>query len=712
MSANLFSRDWYRIAGLKPRLRRHVTVSPHRYRGRRWYLLEDNVTGQIRRITPESYLIVGLMNGERSVDRLWELSSKRLAEAMPTHEELLQLLANLYQGNLISMDLSGDIAELFERGKEATRKRWLTKLKSPLSIQIPLIDPERFLRATQSWVRPFFTPVFALIWLALFVNMLVLAGQHWDELSKNVGDRVLAADNLLLLWLIYPIIKLIHELGHGYCVKRGCGEVHELGIMILVLLPMPYVDASSAAAFPDKKQRVLVGSAGILIELFIAALAMIVWVNAEPGLIKSIAYNVMFIAGVSTVLVNGNPLLRFDGYYIFSDYFELPNLGQRANQYWAWLSKRLLFGIKGLPSPAYDRREAAWLCGYGFAAYIYRIFLMITIILFVAQQYFVIGVILALWSVIGTFVWPNLKNLAKAWQDNDIKGSRRNPTLVVGLCAGIVVILLVALPLPLSTSIEGVVQLGDSRRIIAKESCFIADVYQPSGAQVSRGELLLTCQNRELNKALEVLQQQWLEASAQRQGYWDDPVNINIYEEELTRLQSEIDESRSRIESLKLYATDDGTWTLRNAEDLEGKYVQRGELIGHIASDYAIQVRGMIPEADIKLVRERVESVKAIKASQLSKEWLPTDWRVYPSTSRQPASNILTESGGGEIKMNPEADQSETLLPYFPVLVEFERLPNVYVDERVFIRFEHPPEPLVFRLYRVIRRTFLTYFNV
>jgi len=404
MSATLFSKDWYRIAELKPQLRHNVTVHAHRYRGKRWYVLEDHITGQVRRLSPQSYLIVGLMNGQRTVDQLWDISSQRLGEEMPTHEEMLQLLSSLYQANLVRMDISGDVSELFERGKEAVKKRWMAKLKSPLSIKIPLVDPERFLASTQKYTKFIFSYYFLAIWCLLVISMLVLAGQHWDELTENVSDRILAADNLLLLWLIYPLIKLLHELGHGYCIKRGGGESHELGIMLLVLLPMPYIDASSSSAFANKKQRMLVGSAGILVELFIASLAMLVWVSAETGLAKSIAYNIIFIAGVSTILVNGNPLLRFDGYYILADYLEIPNLGQRANQYWGWLSKRILFGVKGNASPAYDKREALWLFFYGVSALIYRLFLMITIVLFVAQKYFLIGLILAVWSVIGTFI--------------------------------------------------------------------------------------------------------------------------------------------------------------------------------------------------------------------------------------------------------------------------------------------------------------------
>jgi len=712
MSGALFSRDWYRIAELKPRLRHHTTVNAHRYRGRRWYLLEDHTTGQVRRLSPQSYLIVGLMNGERTVDQLWELSSQRLADEMPTHEEMLQLLSSLYQANLIRMDLAGDISELFERGKEATRKRWMAKLKSPLSIQIPLVDPERFLLATQKFVKPLFSPLFVLIWLALIISMLVLIGQHWDELSANVSDRMLAADNLLLLWLVYPVIKLLHELGHGYCVKRCGGEVHELGIMLLVLIPMPYIDASAASAFADKKQRMLVGAAGILVELFIAALAMLVWANAEPGLAKSIAYNIIFIAGVSTVLVNGNPLLRFDGYYILADYLEIPNLGQRANQYWAWLTKRVLFGVKGHASPAYDKREAWWLFSYGFGALVYRLILMVTIILFVAQQYFVIGVLLALWSFIGTFLWPNIKMVYKTWQDSDISSGSRSPTVMVPVCIGIFILLLGVIPLPLSTSIEGVVQMDEDRRVLASENCFIKRLYKAPDEVVQKGDLLVKCENAQLATEQLVLQQQLVEASAQRQGVWDDPVYIKIYDDELTRLNSEIIENKQRLDSLKIYAEAEGVWSVRNATDLPGLFVKRGDLIGHVMTDQNIKVRGMIPEADIELVRDRVIAVHALKAADLDFELKPRSWHIFPSASKQAFSEILSDAAGGTVMMNPSASSPQTLQQYFLLALEFESIPLTRVEERIYIQFEHPPEALVYRTYRVLRRTFLTYFDV
>lgn len=713
MSSSLFSSDWYQIAGLKPRLRDHVTVHAHRYRGRRWYVLEDHVTGQVRRLSPQSYLIVGLMNGERTIDRLWELSSHRLGEEMPTHEELLQLLASLYKANLVGMDISGDISELFERGQDAERQRWFAKLKSPLSIKIPLVDPERFLVATQRYMKLFFTKIFLLIWCALIINTLVITGQNWDELTKNVTDRVLAADNLMLMWLIYPLIKLVHELGHGYCVKRGGGEVHELGIMLLVLLPMPYVDASSTAAFADKKLRVLVSSAGIVVEMFIAAIAMLIWVNAEPGMVKSIAYNIIIIAGLSTILVNGNPLLRFDGYYILSDYIEIPNLGQRANQYWGWLCKRFMFGISGLASPAYDRREALWLFFYGVASYIYRLFLMVTIVLFVAQQYFFIGVVLAIWALVGTLIWPNIKLIKKAWQDPDINVGSRSAKVMIPLAAALVAVLVGVVPMPLTTSVEAVVQMNEQHRVLVEESCFIEKLHRQPGELVSKGELLISCENPQLYTEQLVLQHQAAQVDAERQGVWNNPVQINIFDEELVRLDSQMKELAVRIESLNIFAQAQGVWSVRNAADLQGTFLKRGSLVGYLIDDSNVSVRGMIPESEIDLVRENVATVRAIQTSELSVALTPRAWSVFPAATKEPVSPMLTEAAGGSIVMDPSTSETPlSLRRYFIVALEFENLPVTYVEERLHLQFEHPPEALIYRGYRLIRRTFLEYFDV
>ena len=170
---------------------------------------------------------------------------------------------------------------------------------------------------------------------------------------------MLALENVFLLWLVYPVIKTIHEFSHAYTVKHWGGEVHEMGVMFLVFVPIPYMDASSSAAFNARYKRVMVGAAGILAELLLAATAMIVWANVEPGVVRAVAFNVMIIAGVSTILFNGNPLLRFDAYYVLSDLIEIPNLAMRSNNYIIYLLQKYLLNLEGAQNPVIGKRRGS-----------------------------------------------------------------------------------------------------------------------------------------------------------------------------------------------------------------------------------------------------------------------------------------------------------------------------------------------------------------
>ncbi|PTN51933.1 hypothetical protein DAI43_07070, partial [Achromobacter xylosoxidans] len=210
---------------------------------------------------------------------------------------------------------------------------------------------------------------------------------HWQALTHNIWDQVFSTGNVLAMALVYPVVKAIHELGHACAVKARGGEVHEIGLMFLLLVPIPYVDASAASAFADKRWRMLAGGAGILVELFLAAVAMIVWTQQDPGLGRSLAYTVIVLCGVSTLFMNGNPLLRYDGYYVLSDAIEIPNLGQRANGYLGYLFKRYALGLRGVEAPRATPGERAWFAGYAVLSFCYRMFIMFLAIFIMAGQF-------------------------------------------------------------------------------------------------------------------------------------------------------------------------------------------------------------------------------------------------------------------------------------------------------------------------------------
>ena len=276
MAGPFLSASWYRVAALRPQLRAHARIQRQRFRGQAWYVLHDSAAGKLHRFSPAAYRVIQLMDGERTLAAIWDEVAAAAGAAAPTQDEVIRLLAQLHAGDLLQADLPPDVEELAERSRKQKRQKLWQSFINPMSIRIPLWDPDRFLNRSWPLLKSLFGPLGLSLWLLVVLPALLLAGLHWHELTANLSDQVLATRNLVLLWLVYPLLKALHELGHAYAVKSGEGEVHEMGIMLLVLAPIPYVNATAAGVFRSKWSRALVGAAGILVELFLAGIAMFV----------------------------------------------------------------------------------------------------------------------------------------------------------------------------------------------------------------------------------------------------------------------------------------------------------------------------------------------------------------------------------------------------------------------------------------------------
>ena len=481
MSEALFSPSWYRVASLVPRLRSHAKLHRHRYRGQIWYVLQDSSNERFHRFSPPVFSFIGLMDGRRSVQEIWELSSSRLGDDAPTQPAVVQLLSQLHASDVLQCDIPPDTAELLERYEKQQQRKWQRRLMNFFAWQFPLIDPDRFLQQFVPLVRPFFSWWGAMLWCLIVVPAVVVGAAHWTDLTANLIDRVTAPNNLVLLWLLFPVIKILHEFGHAFAVKTFGGDVHEMGIMLLVLSPVPYVDASASTAFGNKWQRAIVGAAGMIVELVIAAMALYVWISVEPGVVRTLAYNAILIAGISTVVFNANPLLRFDGYYILADVLEIPNLRQRANTYLGYLCERYLFGSADAQEPRTTNGERAWFVTYAVSSFIYRVLVVVAILMYLADQLFLLGVLFAVMTVFTWFVLPLSKGLKYLFSSPRIRRVRGRAMAVSTAMASVAVVLLALFPAPFRTRAEGVVWIPDEAIVRAEVDGFVERVTAKPG---------------------------------------------------------------------------------------------------------------------------------------------------------------------------------------------------------------------------------------
>lgn len=709
------SSSWYRVKGMKPRLRSHARIHRQRLRGERWYVLQDEATGRFHRFSPAAHLVVSLMDGQRSVEEIWEISCARLGDDALTQDQLIGLLTQLHQSDLLQGDLAPDIAEAASRADRQRRQRLIQSLANPLSVRVPLIDPDRFLGATLPLLRPFLGWFAAILFLLGCIGSGALTLFHWSALTENIVDRVLATESLILLVATYPLVKALHELGHGYATKLQGGEVREMGLMFLVFVPVPYVDASAASAFRSKWRRALVGAAGILVELLLAMVALLVWVNSEPGLVRAFAFNVMLIGGVSTLIFNGNPLLRFDGYYVLADLIEIPNLGQRANRYVGYLIQKHLFGVAGAVSPVTARGEARWFLFYAVASFVYRMTVAATILLFVASNFFVVGVVMAIWAALFMFVVPIAKLGRFLLASPVLRGQRGRAVAVTGLALACLVAGLGFVPIPTATVGEGVVWAGAETRVRGLTDGVVAEILARPGSQVVSGAPLLRLEDPLLPARVRVLEAEVIQLELRHAAaVVQDPSEARVVVEQLRQATAELALNRARAGDLIVRSPAEGLFILPDARDLPGRFLHSGDVVGHVAVLADPLLRVVVPQASIDRVRQGTLRVDIRFVDRFSTVLPAAIVREIPTVSDRLPSIALGSRGGGQAVSDPrDASGSAALERLFQLDVAVsEPISALGIGSRVHVRFDHGAESIASRLYREIRQLFLRRFNV
>ncbi len=673
-------------------------------------MLEDKSSGRYFRLSSAVHRLLGLMDGERTVEEIWDAIYEKLGDNAPTQDEVIQLLGQLHSSDVLQCDVPPDSVELFRRFENKRRKDWKQRLVSPLYVKFPLLDPETHLERWLPLVNPLFTWAGALVWLFIVCAAAFMAASHWSELTHNLADHALAPTNLLILALTYPFTKALHELGHAFATKIWGGEVHEMGITLLAFMPIPYVDCSSASAFLDKRQRMVVGAAGIIVEFFLAAVALFIWLNVEPGLVREIAFNVMLIGGVSTIFFNGNPLLRFDGYYVLADAVEIPNLSTRSRKYLSYLFIRHVFGVREARSPVTAPGEAGWFLFYGTASMLYKFFVMFVIIVFISAKFFVIGLMLAGWIMVTQILVPIIKQISFVLLSPQIQRHRARAVATTSVIFVTIIGLLFFLPVPSRTMAEGVVWLPEQSQVKAAINGTVVRILATPNIRVDQGDPLFETEDPFLPVNVKLTESQLRELSvrydAQRRV---DRVRAQIIEEEMAAIEANLVDAKDRLGRLIVRSPASGNLIVPNAEDLPGRFVRQGETLAYVTDSLPVTARVVLKQGEYALVRQRTLEVEARFSDRIDEPLAAKIKREVPAANYLLPSKVLGQAGGGRIPVDPlDSRDTKALEKIFQIDVEIhERAEIPHIGKRVYLRFDHGNEPIAQQLYRSVSRLLL-----
>ncbi len=615
------------------------------------------------------------------------------------------LLSFLHANSLTLDPASGSSNDYYEQylASKPNFLAWL--IHNYLFVKIPLVKPTKFLRRTLVYVEPLFsTTTICLIGLIGLIG-IYLVGRQWETFTSTFL-YFFNLQGLIFYFLSLIFIKTLHELAHAYtAIRYGC-QVPTMGVALLVMFPILYTDTSDTWRVKSAAQRVHVGAAGMMMELYIACIATFFWGFLPDGILKSAAFILATTSWLMSLAINLNCLMRFDGYYILSDLLGIQNLQKRAFDIGKWRLTELFFGLKLRPPEALPSSMIKKLTIYAWSVAVYRLFLFIGIAVLVYYMFFkVLGIILFLIEILWFIVIPVFK-IIQGWWELRSK-IIRSPRSYITATLFLIVTVFFIYPWNTSIVIPAVFESQSESTLYSVAPGYIENNLLIKGKAVKKNEVLMSLKSPQLEfeventlKEIEILQHQAKRIAASA----EELSNIQVIVQQLQESRSKLDGLYDKKNQFIIRSPIDGVIYDMEESLHKGRWINPTLAIATIVQPDEAVIEGIVTESDLPRIKRQASAKFIPDNAQLKSVWAYVQ-DIEQSNLKVIDAPVLASIYGGAVPV--QFNDSQQLVPdksVYRVRLTVSPVEDIRAESiiRGVVHIEGETESFIIRIYKTV----------
>jgi putative peptide zinc metalloprotease protein len=547
---------------LPVRTRPDLEVAQIGFNGRYSYVIKDPIGLKYQRLQPIQYRLLELLESPRNLPEIQE----ELHRFDPTWHleirDIQQLISDYHDKGLVMSVRPGQGHQLYKKKQKKLRGDIFSTLTNILFLRLPGWPPGNVLKQLDLLQRFLLHPLIVAGMIMVIGSALVLVAREAEIFQHKLPafNQFFSWQNLPYLWASIIVAKIVHEFGHAMACRHFGADVHQIGVMILMLTPTLYCDVTDSWMLKNKWKRIAIGLCGPFFESVLASMALFVWWWTNPGIVHFVCLNLFIMSTVTNTIFNLNPLVKFDGYYILSDYLEIPNLKQQSDRAMTAFFCDYALGVRLPRDPYLPESDNPWLITYCMAAWLYRWLIMsgITVFMYVmlkpyGLQNFAFAILA---MTLGMMIYGIYRGMKQALQQ--IQPEKPHPIrlALLGVFATSFLLAACLIPIPWWVTCSFEVEPHNVAYLYALVPGKLTEVMVKPEQKVQAGDILCRFENEEFMDELQKLEQEVevLQITLTTVQLQRDDVEIAVNHDKLQTAQTRIRKLKEKIDQLTIHA--------------------------------------------------------------------------------------------------------------------------------------------------------------